>query len=313
MSVNISKTKRERLIQKIKAIKEFISAAPQDENTARLSAYAADIEKDVKRKKYGLVFEDHSESEDERLKTHAPFLVEQKELSINNGNGECPNFLIEGDNLAALTILEKTHKGKIDLIYIDPPYNTGNKDFVYDDNFVDTGDTFRHSKWLSFMDKRLRIAQRLLSERGMIYISINDKESHALKLLCDDIFGPNNFINDIAVELSPSSGVKRAHKNKGYIKNRESILVYANGNIRIKELYDEWTDYDSHYSIYFDGQKYCSLLSEIKRAFPEYKGINSKMYLFYDDVRAFLTENASRIFRDHDASKWAIENAESGE
>ena len=90
MSVNISKTKRERLIQKIKAIKEFISAAPQDENTARLSAYAADIEKDVKRKKYGLVFEDHSESEDERLKTHAPFLVEQKELSINSGNGECP-------------------------------------------------------------------------------------------------------------------------------------------------------------------------------------------------------------------------------
>ena len=159
VSINISKTKRERLIQKIKAIKEFISAAPQDENTARLSAYAADIEKDVKRKKYGLVFEDHSESEDERLKTHAPFLVEQKELSINSGNGECPNFLIEGDNLAALTILEKTHKGKIDLIYIDPPYNTGNKDFVYDDNFVDTGDTFRHSKWLSFMDKRLRIAQ----------------------------------------------------------------------------------------------------------------------------------------------------------
>ena len=156
MSVNISKTKRERLIQKIKAIKEFISAAPQDENTARLSAYAADIEKDVKRKKYGLVFEDHSESEDERLKTHAPFLVEQKELSINNGNGECPNFLIEGDNLAALTILEKTHKGKIDLIYIDPPYNTGNKDFVYDDNFVDTGDTFRHSKWLSWTLSKTR-------------------------------------------------------------------------------------------------------------------------------------------------------------
>lgn len=311
MSVNISKTKRERLIEKIKAIKEFISAAPQDENTARLSAYAAEIEKDIKRKKYGLVFEDHSESEDERLKTHAPFLSERQELSILNG--ESPNFLIEGDNLAALTILEKTHKGKIDLIYIDPPYNTGNKDFVYDDNFVDTGDTFRHSKWLAFMDKRLRIAQRLLSERGMIYISINDKESHALKLLCDDIFGPNNFINDIAVELSPSSGVKRAHKNKGYIKNRESILVYANGSVCIKELYDEWTDYDSHYSIYFDGQKYCSLLSEIKRAFPEYKGINSKMYLFYDDVRAFLTENASCIYRDHDASKWAIENAECGE
>lgn len=311
MSVNISKTKRERLVEKIEQIKAFIAAAPQDENTARLAKYAAEIEKDVKRKKYGLVFEDHAEAEDERLETHVPFLCEQKELSVDNGG--ITNFLIEGDNLAALALLEKTHKGKIDLIYIDPPYNTGNKDFVYDDNFVNTGDAFRHSMWLSFMDKRLRVAQRLLSARGLIYISINDKESHALKLLCDDIFGADNFVNDIAVELSPSSGVKRAHKNKGYIKNRESILVYSNKTVEIKELYDEWTDYDSHYSIYFDGQKYGSLLSEIKRAFPEYKGINSKMYLFYDDVYEFLVENGSRIYRDHDASKWALENAGSGE
>ena len=104
------------------------------------------------------------------------------------------NFLIEGDNLAALQLLEKTHKGKIDLIYIDPPYNTGNKDFVYDDNFVDANDTFRHSKWLSFMQKRLEIAKRLLSENGVIFISIDDNEQSALKMLCDSVCGESNFL-----------------------------------------------------------------------------------------------------------------------
>lgn len=106
-------------------------------------------------KKYGLVFEEHRESIDELLETHTPVLTEDESLFI--GNGGQMNFLIEGDNLASLQLLEKTHKGKIDLIYIDPPYNTGNKDFVYDDSFVDTNDTFRHSKWLSFMEKDCKL------------------------------------------------------------------------------------------------------------------------------------------------------------
>ncbi len=191
MSKNISKEKRDSLIEKIKAIKAYISCAPQDENTKALLTFVAEIEKDIKGKKYGLVFEEHREAVDELLATHTPVLTEEKELFIDNGG--TMNFLIEGDNLAALKLLEKTHKGKIDVIYIDPPYNTGNKDFVYDDDFVDANDTFRHSKWLSFMEKRLIIAKSLLSENGVIFISIDDNEQATLKLLCDEILGAENF------------------------------------------------------------------------------------------------------------------------
>ena len=117
MSTNISKQKREDLLNKIKEIRTFISAAPQDENTGNLLSYLSDLEKDVNGKKYGLVFEEHREEIDEVLDTHTPVLSEEKDLFIDNGGHL--NFLIEGDNLASLKLLEKTHKGKIDLIYID--------------------------------------------------------------------------------------------------------------------------------------------------------------------------------------------------
>lgn len=152
MSTNISKQKREDLLNKIKEIRTFISAAPQDENTGNLLSYLSDLEKDVNGKKYGLVFEEHREEIDDVLDTHTPVLTEDKDLFIDNG-GQM-NFLIEGDNLASLQLLEKTHKGKIDLIYIDPPYNTGGTDFKYDDTIVAKEDSFRHSKWISFMEQR---------------------------------------------------------------------------------------------------------------------------------------------------------------
>ncbi len=126
---NISKQKREGLLSKIKEIRTFISAAPQDENTGNLLSYLSDLEKDVNGKKYGLVFEEHREDVDEVLDTHTPVLNEQTDLFINNGGNM--NFVIEGDNLASLQLLEKTHKGKIDLIYIDPPYNTMSTGFTY--------------------------------------------------------------------------------------------------------------------------------------------------------------------------------------
>ena len=157
MSTNISKQKREDLLAKIKAIRTYISTAPQDENTANLLAYLSELEKDVGAKKYGLVFEEHREEIDEVLSIHTPVLTEDGNLFIDNG-GQM-NFLIEGDNLASLQLLEKTHKGKIDLIYIDPPYNTGNQDFIYDDAFLANNDGYRHSKWLSFISERLRLAK----------------------------------------------------------------------------------------------------------------------------------------------------------
>lgn len=209
MSVNISKDKRDKLVEKINAVKDYISAAAQDENTAQLLTYLAEIEKDIRGKKYGLVFEEHRENIDEVLENNLPVLTENTDLFIDHG-GQM-NFLIEGDNLASLRLLEKTHKGMIDLIYIDPPYNTGRKDFVYDDNFVDSTDTFRHSKWLSFMEKRLRIAKNLLSEKGVIFISIDDNEQSTLKMLCDSIFGEGNFESII-------------WKKKGGAGNTERIL-----------------------------------------------------------------------------------------
>lgn len=123
---------------------------------------------------------------------------EDKDLFINNG--EIINFLIEGDNLASLQMLEKTHRGKVDLIYIDPPYNTLKDGFTYSDTLVDKNDTFRHSKWLSFMRRRLVIAQKLLSSNGTIFISIDDNEVAALRVLCDELFGYQNFVANIIWE-----------------------------------------------------------------------------------------------------------------
>ena len=137
---------------------------------------------------------------------------------------QSPNhIIIEGDNLEALTALTYTHEGKIDVIYIDPPYNTGNKDFVYNDKFVDSEDDYRHSKWLSFMDRRLRIARRLLSDRGVIFISIDDNEQAQLKLLCDEIFYPYNFIAQLCWRRRKT----QANLSKNFSQVHEYVLVYA--------------------------------------------------------------------------------------
>lgn len=225
MSTNISKQKREDLLAKIKAIRTYIATAPQDENTANLLAYLSELEKDVGAKKYGLVFEEHREEIDEVLATHTPVLTEDGSLFIDNG-GQM-NFLIEGDNLASLQLLEKTHKGKIDLIYIDPPYNTGNQDFIYDDCYVDTEDGFRHSKWISFMTKRLYAARSLLTEKGVIFIQISDIELAQLRLLCDTVFGEDNFLNIISVNMKNIAGASGGGEDKRLKKNCEYILIYA--------------------------------------------------------------------------------------
>lgn len=132
------------------------------------------------------------------------------------------NFLLEGDNLHSLKLLEKTHKGKIDVIYIDPPYNTGNNDFKYDDAFVDSNDSFSHSKWISFMAERLGVAKALLAKHGMIFISIDDKEVSQLRLLCDDVFGETSFLGMILWKKKTNGN------NMGWIPPvHDYILCYA--------------------------------------------------------------------------------------
>ena len=202
MSTNLSKQKRDDLLAKISAIRAYISAAPQDENTGSLLTYLSKLERDVNGKKYGLVFEEHQEAIDTVLAEHTPVLTEEPGLLIDNGGDM--NFLLEGDNLAALQLLEKTHRGRIDLIYIDPPYNTGAKDWKYDNNYVDTNDTFRHSKWLSMMKKRLSIAKGLLSPRGVFICAIDDNEVHTISLMLDELFGDSYEHHCITVIHNPN-------------------------------------------------------------------------------------------------------------
>ena len=178
-----------------------------------------------KNKTYGLIWEDKPEDVEERLRDELPILTEVPERAIISEDKDAPNhILIEGDNLEALATLAYTHEGKIDVIYIDPPYNTGNKDFIYNDSYVDKEDSYRHSKWLSFMSRRLKIAKKLLSDRGVIFISIDDNEQANLKLLMDDtnFFGEKNFIA-ILPRITKASG-KTTDK---IAQNHDYILLYA--------------------------------------------------------------------------------------
>ena len=220
MSTNISGEKREALLSKIAEIKTFIEKNAEDKNTSQLLSYLGDLSREVNGKKYGLVFEEHREKIDELLEENAPVFTEEKKLFVDNG-GEL-NFLLEGDNLASLKLLEKTHRGKIDVIYIDPPYNTGSNDFCYDDNYVDENDGFRHSKWISFMENRLSKCKELLNDHGFIMISINDIELFPLKIICDEIFGEKNYLANIIWQSTPGSNTGLDIKTV-----TEYVLCYA--------------------------------------------------------------------------------------
>lgn len=189
MSTNISGEKRADLLSEINQIKAFIEQNANDENASRLISYLGDLSREVNGKKYGLVFEEHREKIDETLEDNAPVFLEEKDLFIDGG-GEL-NFLLEGDNLASLTLLKKTHRGKIDLIYIDPPYNTGATNWMYNNDYVDSNDSYRHSKWLSMMSTRLTIAKKLLTDKGVLICAIDENEVATLKLLLESIFGLN--------------------------------------------------------------------------------------------------------------------------
>jgi len=204
------------------------------------------IEKELTSKKYGLVWEEHQEEVDKKMETHIPVFSEIPEYElIEDEYNTSFNFLLEGDNLHSLKLLEKTHKGKVDVIYIDPPYNTGNKDFIYNDEFVGREDSFRHSTWLSFLSERLRIAHKLLSPDGLIFVSIDDNEQAQLKLLMDEIFSEDNFII-----CMPRITKKSGKTTSAYAKNHDYILVYTKREQDIfvmEEHVDEAFKYEDEY------------------------------------------------------------------
>lgn len=217
-TTNLSKIRRDKMLNTISEIKKTIT----DEKTlTNLSM----IENELTKKKYGLIWEEHEERVDKELETQIPTFEEIKDKEIVSNPNEKFNFLLEGDNLHSLYLLEKTHKEKIDVIYIDPPYNTGSKDFIYNDKIIDDEDGYKHSKWLSFMSKRLQMAQRLLSNTGVIFISIDDNEVAQLKLLCDTIFNEINRISIHHVQVRYAE--KSLADGKSVKPVMEYVLVYA--------------------------------------------------------------------------------------
>ena len=234
MSTNLSREKRELLLENINIMREKL----QDDTNLLNSLN--EIEKELKRKKYGLVWEEHEEKIDKEIKNKIPVFEELMELEIKKNKEGKTNFILEGDNLHSLYLLEKTHKNKVDLIIIDPPYNRGLNDFVYDDNYIDKTDSFKHSKWISFMNKRLIIAKKLLKDNGAIFINIDDNEFAQLKLLCDDIFGEENFIS-----CFPWHNRTSVQNDTDISINHEYIIAYAKKrrktNRRLKASNkDEW-------------------------------------------------------------------------
>lgn len=200
-------TDRHKLIDRISAIEGLTD----DERSALLGLLRES-------KTYGLVWEDKPEAAEERLRDNLPILREDKSRALTAAGPDVPNhILIEGDNLEALTALAYTHASKIDVIYIDPPYNTGKKDFIYNDRFVDSDDSYRHSKWLSFISKRLRVAKQLLSSKGVIFMSIDDNEQASLKLLCDEIWGASNFLGQLILKTATDNNPSQINTEHEYM------------------------------------------------------------------------------------------------
>ena len=222
--MNLSQKKRQRMLEFLAQLRE-----EHKDDDSTLTAIG-EIENELNSKKYGLVWESHEEAVDVKMQTQIPVFTEDTEKELTAVTDSDYNFLLEGDNLHSLYLLEKTHKGRIDVIYIDPPYNRGGNDFRYDDAIVDKQDSFRHSKWLSFMKKRLEVAWSLLKNDGVIFISIDDFEIGALRMLCDELFGEYSFVCNIAWQK------RYSRENREAIGDaHEYILVYAKDKTSFKE------------------------------------------------------------------------------
>ncbi len=205
--------------------------------------------KKLEKEQYGLVWEDKEEDVAKRCDSELPLLKEDSSREIVSDPKLPYNIIIEGDNYHSLYALSFTHKKSIDVIYIDPPYNTGNKDFVYNDTYVDKTDQFRHSKWLSFMSKRLRLSKNLLSKRGLIFISIDDTEFAQLKLLCDSIFSEKNFIVDVIwnsrKSVSNDTIISLNHNHTLVYARDVDIIQQSKNNYRLRGSKEKFSNPDN--------------------------------------------------------------------
>ena len=251
---------------------QCIASLPTDtQSTADLQIRIRELEKEIarlhsqiKEQRYGLTWLDVPEAFETESENKIPILEEVKEKAIDaagrnalnaSANNTPPHIIIEGDNYHALSCLNYTHRGKIDVIYIDPPYNTGNDGFTYKDKrflkeFPDGSPVpkehpLRHSYWLSFMNKRLELAKNLLSDKGVIFISIDDNEQANLKLLCDKVFGDKNMICNF-IWKSKSGG---ANDSRYVAVDHEYIICYAKNADRVSRMNDKFAEVSTSYNM----------------------------------------------------------------
>ena len=158
-----------------------------------------------------------------------------------NSFSDDDNLIIKGNNLIALHSIKERYKGEVKCIYIDPPYNTENDSFEYNDKF-------NRSTWLTFMKNRLEIARDLLKDDGVIFVQCDDNEQAYLKVIMDEIFGEENFVNNIAIKMSEATGVKMAHADKRFPKLKEYILFYKKPN------FDRFYEIDKYESKEWDNE-----------------------------------------------------------
>ncbi|MBQ6653820.1 MAG: site-specific DNA-methyltransferase, partial [Prevotella sp.] len=207
-------------------------AETQEELAIRVRELQKEVDRlhaQLKEKRFGLTWIDVPEAFEQESENRIPVLEEVPELAIHNHDGKPTHILIEGDNYHALTCLNYTHRGKVDVIYIDPPYNTGNDGFTYRDKRyleeypdgtpIDKQHPLRHSAWLSFISKRLILAKDLLSDKGLIFISIDENELARLRLLGDDVFSPDNFVGqwNWFKSATPPALSKKIKRNIEYV------------------------------------------------------------------------------------------------
>lgn len=193
------------------------------------------IQKLESRKKYGLIWDEEKTKEmfEKESENALPILKEAGAKEIQTDLAQPNHVFIEGDNYHALSVLNYTHQGKIDVIYIDPPYNTGNKSWKYNNSYVELDDSFKHSKWLSFMSKRLQLAKNLLSEDGIICITIDDHELPRIWMLMEEIFGEDNHLGTVAIRNNPKG---RKTSRKVSLIHEYAILFGKNETTSIKKI-----------------------------------------------------------------------------
>ena len=229
---NITKQKRDKML---KFIEELKSKYKDDSSIMAFN----EIENALTEKKFGLVFEEHTEEVDEKLKNKIPIFCEDETRKICKDKTKPYNFIIEGDNLQALYLLEKTHRGKIDCIYIDPPYNTGAKDWKYNNDYVDKNDLYRHSKWLSMINVRLKLAKKLLKNDGALITTIDDNEFATLYLLITEIF-PDSYHTIITIQMNPGGTQGKAFS----VTNEYAIITYSKNTSIYKKMHEGGDTYN---------------------------------------------------------------------